>query len=87
MRRRTGTERQTNPIPNKAQYCGEKLQIDQSKKLVKFGLTHVCAIDGFSGRIVEFALLPQKNNVLIYQHLYRYIIIIISTVAVAVVVV
>ena len=44
--------RRTNPIPYTAHYFGEKLHIDQNEKLVMFGATHVCAIDGFSGMIV-----------------------------------
>lgn len=71
IRRQTGTERQTNPLPYKARYFGEKLHIDQNEKFVMFGLTHICAIDGFSGKIVGFAILPLKNNILIYQHFYR----------------
>jgi len=73
IRRQTRAERQTNPIPYDAQYFGQKLHVDQNEKLVMFGLTLVCAIDGFSGKIVGFAILPQKNKVLIYEHLYRYL--------------
>lgn len=69
-RRQARMERQTNPIPYRAYYFGEKLHIDQNEKLVMFGLTHICAIDGFSGRIVWFTIMPVKNNILIYQHLY-----------------
>ena len=67
VRRQTGTQRQTNPIPYRANYFGEKLHIDQNEKLVMFGLTHICAIDGFSGKIVGFVVLPLKNNAMIYQ--------------------
>ena len=38
-----------------------------------FGLTHICAIDGYSGKIVGFVLLPVKNNILIYQYLYMLV--------------
>ena len=31
----------------------------------------ICARDGFSGKIVAFATMPIKNNVLIYDHVYR----------------
>ncbi len=67
------THRQVNPIPYRANYFGEKLHIDQNEKLTAFGITHVCAIDGFSGRIVGFASMPIKSNELIYQHLYLYV--------------
>lgn len=63
--------RQLNPVPYYASYFGEKLHVDQNEKLAMFGLTHVCAIDGFSGKIVGFALMPQKNNIVIYEHLYK----------------
>ena len=45
-RRRTRTERQTNPIPYSSKYFGNKVHIDQNEKLVLFGVTHVCAVDG-----------------------------------------
>ena len=72
-RRATETERQTNPIPSSAKYFGHKVHIDQNEKLVLFGLTHVCAVDGYSGMIVGFATIPVKNNSLIYEHLYRWV--------------
>ena len=40
------TERQ---IPYSAKYFGHKVHIE---KLILFGVTHVCAIDGYSGMIV-----------------------------------
>lgn len=70
--RRTTTLQRTNPIPYRASYFGEKVHVDQNEKLVMFGCTHVCAIDGFSGKIVGFVSMPLKNCVVIYEHLYRY---------------
>lgn len=67
----TRTERQTNPVPYSAKYFGHKVHVDQNEKLVLFGATHVCAVDGYSGMIVGFATFPVKNNPLIYEHLYR----------------
>jgi hypothetical protein len=69
--RQFGAHRQLNPIPYYSRYFGEKLHIDQNEKLVMFGLTHICAIDGFSGKIVGHVILPIKNNILIYDNLYR----------------
>jgi len=66
-RRRTRTQSQTNPVPYSADYAGQKLHIDQ---LIMFGVTHVCAVDGYSGMIVGFVTMPIKNNVIIYQELY-----------------
>ncbi len=68
--RESNTHRQTNPIPYSADYFGQKVHIDQNEKLVMFGITHVCAVDGYSGKIVGFATMAHKNNALIYQYLY-----------------
>ena len=73
-RRKNKTERQINPIPHSSKYFGSKVHIDQNEKLALFGVTHVCAIDGYSGMIVGFITIPVKSNVLIYQHLYRSVI-------------
>ena len=35
--------------------------IDQNEKLVMFGVTHVCAVNGFSGKVVGFVTMPVKN--------------------------
>ena len=70
-RRRTRTERQTNPIPYSSKYFGNKVHIDQNEKLVLFGVTHLCAVDGYSGMIVGLATFPVKNNALVYEHLYK----------------
>ena len=69
--RQTATARQTNPIPYRADYFGQKLHIDQNEKLVLFGVTHVCAVDGHSRMIVGFHTMSIKNNVEIYRGLYR----------------
>jgi hypothetical protein len=39
-----------------------------------YGVTHICAIDGYSGKVVEFVSMrmPVKNNIEIYNHLFRY---------------
>ena len=69
-RRQTTTYRLLNPVSYRSQYFGEKLHIDQNEKLVMFGVTHICAVDGHSGKIVAFAIMPIKNNLLIYEHIY-----------------
>ena len=69
--RATATARQTNPIPYYAEYAGHKLHIDQNEKLVMYGVTHIAAVDGYSGMIVGFISMPIKNNVDIYEHLYQ----------------
>lgn len=70
QRRLTRTYRLTNPVSYRSEYFGEKLHIDQNEKLVMFGVTHVCAVDGHSGRIVGFVTMPIKNNITIYSSLY-----------------
>ena len=70
-RRCTATASSMNPVPYRSDYFGHKLHVDQNEKLVMYGVTHVGAIDGFSGKIVGFISMPIKNNVEIYEHLYR----------------
>jgi len=70
MRRVTQTERQTKPVPYTARYFGEKVHIDQNEKLVMFGVTHICAIDGFSGKIVAFCSMSIKNNIAVYENIF-----------------
>ena len=71
MARCANVQRNINPIPYKADYFGHKLHINQNEKLAMYGLTHVCASDGYSGKLVSFASMPVKNNSVIYEHVYR----------------
>lgn len=50
---------------------GTKIHMDQNEKIAMYGVTHVCATDGYSGRVVSHALMPVKNNLLIYEHVFR----------------
>ncbi|CAM4569452.1 unnamed protein product [Leuciscus chuanchicus] len=59
------------PVPYNAEYFGHKLHIDQNEKLVMFGVTHVIAVDGYSYRVVGHATMPVKNNLTIYEEVYR----------------
>ena len=63
--------RQMNPIPSYAEYCGHKIHIDQNEKLVMYGATHVLAVDGYSGYILGLITMPLKNNLIIYDMLFR----------------
>ena len=58
--RQENSYRQLNPAVYQADYFGKKAHIDQNKKLVMFGVTHVAAIDGYSGKIVAFATMAIK---------------------------
>ena len=69
--RRSRANRRFNPIPYHASHFGHKLHIDQNEKLVMYGVTHICARDGFSGKVVGFVSMPVKNNVEIYGNLFR----------------
>ena len=52
----------TNPVPYYASGFGHKLHLDQNEKLVMFGLTHVIAVDGYSGLIVTHTIMPIKTS-------------------------
>ena len=68
---RTATARKMNPIPYRADYFGHKIHVHQNEKLVMYGVTHICAIDGFSGKVVGFVTMAVKNNVEIYTHSFQ----------------
>ena len=68
--RRQDTHDKLNPIPYVARYYGHKLHIDQNEKLMQFGVVHVLARDGYSGKIVSFSTMPVKNNIFIYESVY-----------------
>lgn len=70
-RRRQDAVRQTNPVPYIANYYGHKLHVDQNEKLVMYGVTHVCAIDGFSKFISAYCTMSVKNNLIVYEKIYR----------------
>lgn len=69
--RRTNAVNRLNPGRYSANYFGHKLHLDQNEKLCAFGVTHVIARDGFSGKIVAYMTLPIKNNVAIYDGIFR----------------
>jgi len=66
-------KRSFNPKPYIADYFGQKLHVDQNEKLVMYGATHVLARDGHSGMVVAFVTMPVKNNVIIYDSIFRYL--------------
>ena len=71
--RRCNTTDCTNPTPYYARYFGHKLHLDQNEKLVMYGVTHVVAVDGYSGKIVSYVTSPVKNNLVIYEKIWRYV--------------
>ena len=72
QQRLQGAERQTNPSPYYAEYYGHKLNMDQNEKLVMYGVTHVCCIDGYSRYIPACSCMSKKNNFIIYNEIFRY---------------
>uniref|UniRef100_A0A1A8SPT9 Uncharacterized protein n=1 Tax=Nothobranchius rachovii TaxID=451742 RepID=A0A1A8SPT9_9TELE len=58
-------------LPYHVEYMGHKLHLDQNEKLVMFGVTHVLAVDGYSSKIVAHSTMPVKNNLVIYEEIYR----------------
>ncbi|KAI7807115.1 uncharacterized protein LOC130558662 [Triplophysa rosa] len=60
-----------NPIPYQADYMGHKAHMDQNEKLAMFGVTHVLAIDGFSKKVVAHSTMPIKNNLSIFEDVFR----------------
>lgn len=71
--RRSETARLLNPMPYHADYFGHKFHCDQNEKLVMFGVTHICGIDSFSGKVVGFVNMPIKNCFEIYAHFFRLV--------------
>ena len=71
--RRTNTVNRMNPVRYCADYFGHKLHLDQNEKLSAFGVTHVIARDGFSGKIIASMTLPIKNNVAIYDGVFKLV--------------
>ena len=69
--RQSNSYERRNPAIYSAHYFGHKLHMDQNEKLVRYGVTYVMARDGYSGKLVGAAVMPRKNNELIYEHVYR----------------
>ena len=66
--------RSLNPKVYNAKYFGDKIHYDQNKKLEMFGVVHVCARDGFSGKIFGHATMARKNHLVIYEEICRLMI-------------
>ena len=73
QQRHAHSYRQLNPTPYYAEYFGHKMHMDQNEKLTRFGVTHVAASDGYSGQLLGVVSMPIKNNLIIYDDLYRYL--------------
>ena len=51
-----------------------------------FGVTHICGVDGFSGKIVGFIKLPLKNCAEIYANFFRYVVYEVSIVVLSIII-
>ncbi|CAB1449821.1 unnamed protein product [Pleuronectes platessa] len=54
-----------------SEYGGHKLHLDQNEKLMMFGVTRVLAVDGYSSKTIANATMPVKNNLVIFEEVYR----------------
>lgn len=72
-RRGSTAGRSLNPKTYKADYFGHKIHFDQNEKLGMYGVVHVCARDGFSGMIIGHSTMTKKNNIVIYDEIYRHV--------------
>ena len=69
--RQTSITRHLNPVPYYAEYFGHKLHLDQSEKLIRYGLTEVIAVDGYSSFTTATSVMLLKNNIAIYRDVFR----------------
>ena len=69
--RQTSITRHLNPVPYYAEYFGHKLHLDQNEKLIRYGVTEVIAVDGYSSFITATSVMPLKNNITIYRDVFR----------------
>lgn len=69
--RQSNSHERRNPAIYSARYFGHKIHMDQNEKLVNYGVTYVMARDGYSGKIVGAAIMPRKNNEIIYANVFR----------------
>ncbi len=62
------------PLTEQMQYHTQPYTMvinSQNEILIRYGLTRVLAIDGYSSKVVSFASMPIKNNLKIYDKIYR----------------
>ena len=67
------SEKNKNFFPYLTDYFGHKRHIDQSEKLVMYGVKHVLASDCHSRFIAAFLTIPIKDDAIIYGGVYRYL--------------
>ena len=60
----------TNPGPYFDNNFRKKVHINQNEKLVIFEITHIVAIDRYNDNIVAAVVMPIKNWLSMYEHVY-----------------
>ena len=63
-----------NPKNYSDKYLGHKIHCDQNRKSGMFGVVHVCALDGFSSKLVGHGIIVRKINLVINEEAYRLMI-------------
>ena len=69
--RQTSITRHLNPVPYYAEYFGHKFHLDQSEKLIRYGVTEVIAVDGYSSFTTATSVMLLKNNIAVYRDVFR----------------
>ena len=67
----TSITRHLNPFPYYAEYFEHKLHLDQNEELIRYGVTEVIPVDGYSSFITATSVMPLKNNITIYRDVFR----------------
>ena len=57
-----------------AEHFWKNIHYNQNEKLGMFGVVHVWAPDGFFGKVVGHAAMARRNNLEIYEEVYRFMI-------------
>jgi hypothetical protein len=65
------TENTDNAVIHNAQYFGSKLHLPKSDEFLPFGVKYVAVFDDYSRKIVAGVTMPTKNNIAIYDKVYR----------------
>ena len=70
-RKKVKADQLLNPRVYSVEYFGHEIHYDQNKKLGIHRTVHVCAKDGYSNMIVEFATMAVKNCLTIHDQIYQ----------------
>jgi len=68
--RQEGSDKIKNTKAYFSPHFGHNQHIDQHEKMVMFGITFVILVDGCSGYVLSFSVMPIKCNTTIYEEVY-----------------